>query len=92
MDTTSIDRLLGRVPPRKTDLLLLFYRAHNQTWVIAWNAGDNLGALQAAVDWSTNPQLDFDLADAVRVNEKITLATCEGKGDIDAEHRRAEGQ
>ena len=79
MDQLSVNRLLGRVPRKPVDLLLLFYRAHGQNWIIAWNQGDNLGALQAAVDWSVNPQLDFDLADAVRVNEKITLATCEGK-------------
>ena len=70
----DIDRLLGRLPRKPADLLLLLYRAHGQTWVIAWNHGDNLGALQAAVDWSVNPQLDFDLADAVRVNEAITMA------------------
>ena len=79
MDQLSIDRLLGRVPRKPVDLLLLFYRAHGQNWIIAWNQGDNLGALQAAVDWSVNPQLDFDLSDAVRINETITLTTCEGQ-------------
>ena len=79
MNMTDIDRLLGRLPRKPVDLLLLFYRAHGETWIIAWESGDNLGALQAAVDWSVNPHLDFDLSDTVRVNEKITLATCEGK-------------
>ena len=82
MNTTDIDRLLGRLPRKPVDLLLLFYRAHGETWVIAWESGDNLRALQAAVDWLTNPQLDFDLSDAVRVNEKITM---------DREHKRQEG-
>ena len=79
MDQLSVNRLLGRVPRKPVDLLLLFYRAHGQNWIIAWNQGDNLGALQAAVDWSVNPQLDFDLSDAVRINETITLTTCEGQ-------------
>ena len=71
----DIDRLLGRLPRKPVDLLLLFYRAHGQNWIIAWNQGDNLGALQAAVDWSTNPDLAFTLADAVVINEKITMET-----------------
>ena len=75
MNTNDSDRLLGRLPSQSVDLLVIFYRAHSETWIIAWNQGDNLGALQAAVDWSTNPDLAFTLADAVVINEKITMET-----------------
>ena len=75
MNTNDIDRLLGRLPSQSVDLLMIFYRAHSETWIIAWNQGDNLSALQAAVDWSTTPDLAFTLADAVVINEKITMET-----------------
>jgi hypothetical protein len=79
LSSLDIDRLLGRVPDRKRDLLLLHYHAHGQRWIICWESGDNLGALQAAVSWMANAALDFNLADAVRVNERITTETCRGK-------------
>jgi hypothetical protein len=79
MNTTDIDRLLGRLPRKPVDLLLLFYRAHGETWVIAWESGDNLGALQAAVSWMANAELEFNLADVARINERITTETCRGK-------------
>jgi hypothetical protein len=75
----DINRLLGRVPDRKRDLLLLHYHAHGQRWIICWESGDNLGALQAAVSWMSNAALDFNLADVARINERITTATCLGK-------------
>ena len=54
--------------------------------------GKSLDALQAAVDWATNPELSFDLTDACRLNDAISTSMCGGKGDIDTEHKQAEGQ
>ena len=81
MNTTSIDRLLGRVPGprRKPERIVTTMRAHGETWIVAWESGQSLDALQAAVDWAMNPELSFDLTDACWLNDAISTAMCEGQ-------------
>ena len=52
-------------------------QAHGETWMVAWEPGQSLDALQAAVDWATNPALSFDLTDACWLNDAISTAMCE---------------
>ncbi len=81
IDPISLDRLLGRLPPQshKRDLICTAMSAHGERWIVLWDAGQSLDALQAAVDWAMNPELSFDLTDAVWVNDAISTAMCEGQ-------------
>ena len=90
MKPADISRLLGflpapckpmpsTAPPRPVMFALRYRTRDGQLWFVLWQPGQNLDALQAAVDWAMNPELSFNLDDAVWVNEAITMATCGGK-------------
>ena len=85
LSTRDINRLLGLLPapckptPRPVMFALRYRTGDGQLWFILWEPGQNLDALQAAVDWATNKELSFNLDDAAWINVAITMATCGGK-------------
>ncbi len=91
MDTTSIDRLLGRLPRKPADLLMVGVKLTGERYVLLFTEDHKAEALRTLGRWASDPSLSFTWHTAAVLSARIRDACCLGK-DLDDEHRRAEGQ
>ena len=91
IDPISLDRLLGRVPERKRDLLMIGVRLTGESYVLLFTEDHKAEALRTLGRWASDPSLSFTWHTAAVLSARIRDACCLGK-DLDREHRRQEGQ
>jgi hypothetical protein len=87
----SLDRLLGRLPRKPVDLLIVGAKISRESYVLLFTEDHKAEALRTLGRWASDPSLSFTWHTAAVLSAWIRDACCLGK-DLDREHKRQEGQ
>ncbi len=75
----DIDRLLGRLPRKPADLLMVGVRLTGESYVLLFTEDHKAEALRTLGRWASDPSLSFTWHTAAVLSARIRDAMCGGK-------------